>query len=129
MNRGQQRKLRESDIQKAILDYCAYHPNLVAWRNPTTGVWDASRKIFRTAAPGSKGAPDIIGIIKPWGLFLGCEVKTPARRKAITPEQVAFLERICKGGGLGFLACSLDEFKEAVFEFIHSRVYCQPKSQ
>jgi hypothetical protein len=96
---------RESDIQKAILDYLSLK-RIVAWRNNSgTAEVQAGKKLYwMKLAP--KGSPDIIGYL-PDGRFLGIEVKR--KGGVASQEQIDFLDKLNNSGGLGMIAYSLDD--------------------
>ena len=54
-----------------------------------------------------KGSSDLIGWIIPSGRFVAVEVKTPIGRA--TPEQINFIEAVNRGGGIAFIARSVEE--------------------
>ena len=96
---------KESDVQKAILDYLAFK-RIFAWRNNagTAQVKMGNKEYWMQLAP--KGSSDIIGIM-PDGRFLAIEVKGTGGKP--TDEQLAFLKHVNMVGGLGILAYSLDD--------------------
>lgn len=96
--------MRETDIQKAILQYLAVK-RVFAFRINTTGVWDPTLKIFRKGSNTLRGVSDILGIYK--GKMLAIEVKQPKGKTSV--EQDYFLSRVNENGGLGFVARSVDD--------------------
>ena len=94
--------MSESDLLRSIMERLALIPGLLAWRQ-NTGV--AKAHGFRIRF-GLVGSGDITGVL-PGGRRLEIEVKTPTGR--VSPEQIAFGERINKAGGLWFVARSADE--------------------
>lgn len=96
---------KESDIQKAILDYLKIR-KIVAWRNNsgTAQVKMGQREYWMRLAP--KGTSDIIGYL-PDGRFLAIEVKT--KTGVPTPEQREFINNVRIAGGLAFVATSIDD--------------------
>ncbi len=97
-------RVSESAIVRACLDYLAIR-GIVAWRNNTTGIYDPTRKAFRTNA-GRNGISDIIGIL-PGGRFLAVECK--AGRGKLSPAQVEFQRDIIQQGGLHIVAYCVDD--------------------
>jgi len=97
---------KESEIQKAILDYFAHFKYTKVWRNNsgTAQVKLGKNEYWMKLAP--KGTPDLIGYL-PDGRFLGIEVKRPGQHA--TKEQQEFLDELNARGGLGFVAHSIDE--------------------
>lgn len=96
--------MKESEIQKQCMDWL-HLKGFFCWRNNNIGVFDPSKKIFRTFT-GMKGVSDILGILDD-GRFLAVEIKGPKGR--MTPEQDSFQENIAKRGGVACCVHSLDE--------------------
>lgn len=69
------------------------------------------------------GLPDIVACVE--GIFLGIEVKSPRRKKELTPRQALHLSDIKKSGGISGVATSLDEAIELV-ELAKALVNNQP---
>lgn len=68
----------------------------------TLGVWHFKHWGGPMSA---KGVSDILGICN--GKFLAIEIKREGG--TLTPEQQGFLDRVCKEGGTGFVARSVDD--------------------
>lgn len=102
---------KEKDIEASILKYLEFLPGCFAWKNPTSGYYDARKGIFRKQVSkyAINGVADIIGVLN--GRFLAIEVKTP-ENKLRPAHQERFLEQINKKGGIAFFATSLEEVKE-----------------
>lgn len=100
-------KIKESDIQLAILDYLNAR-GIFAWRNNTTGIYDPVKKVFRKSKSkySINGVADILGVYK--GRFLAIEVKRPSGAKA-SEDQMLFLARVNQSGGLAFIAKSIED--------------------
>ena len=102
----------EKDIEKQILHYLDMLPECFCWKNPTIGVWDSTKKVYRK--PKSKyhirGASDIIGIYK--GKFLAIEVKSAKGRTS--KQQEDFIDMINCAGGLAFVARSVEDVVEGL---------------
>jgi len=119
----------EKEIENSILDHLSMHPDIFAWKNHTTGIFDPKKKTFRPLQGHSlRGQSDIIGIKKP-GTIIAIEVKTPktmavwqklnlrgfqptsSQHKAFTHarEQKAFLDRIRALGGIYGVAASIED--------------------
>lgn len=99
-------KTDEKQIQNAILDWLAWQPHCIAFPIQNGGIFDPSKKIFRSPPKHHiKGVADILGIwhMKP----LAIEVKT--ERGRVSPEQKKFLEDYIAQGGVAFIARSLDD--------------------
>lgn len=91
----------ESDLQKLILDWLAvrvifhYRQNTGAFKNKDGGFYRF----------GTKGAPDIIAVIK--GQYVGIEVKGPKGKQS--DDQKVFQHRLQGAGGKYILAYSLED--------------------
>lgn len=97
--------MKESDIQKGILDYLKLKKHLV-FKHRNVGIFKQNTGKYIPLAAGEKGISDILGCT-PQGKFLAIEVKQPKGRP--TPDQLAFIERVNTLGGIGFIAYSLDD--------------------
>jgi hypothetical protein len=107
------RLTRPEPTEAAVLDAvrCSLrlHP-AVAWvERINTGaamVGEGARRRF--VRFGFKGCADLIGQLRD-GRFLAVETKRPSNRNGATEEQMAFLCRVRNGGGIAFVAWSVDE--------------------
>ena len=99
----------ESEILRACLD-CLKLRGVYAWRNNTTGVYDPTRKCFRTFN-SLRGVGDILGILDD-GRFMSIECKRAGKKP--TPDQVAFMAEVNRRGGLAFVARSVDDVLAAL---------------
>ena len=103
-------KEKESQIQRAVLEYLSYRPGF--WFRSNTGAVAAEyRGKKRFIRFGVKGAADIFGIIPPEGRFVAIEVKRPGGGKQ-TDEQKQFQEKVEKNGGLYFLVYGVQDLIE-----------------
>lgn len=118
-------RVRETDLVRACLEWLALH-RVLAWRMNNTGVFDPTRKVFRSFH-GAKGVPDILGIfpqtvtltdgtVATFGNFLGVECKRPGEKPR--PDQAAFLEAIQERGGIGLCVHNLRELEEQLRPFL-----------
>ena len=109
----------ETDLVRACLNWLALH-RVLAWRSNNTGIFDPTRKVFRSFH-GLKGVSDILGIVpRPVvlpdggratvGALLAVECKRPGEK--LRAEQEAFLEDVRGRGGIGFCARSLRDLEE-----------------
>lgn len=98
---GKRIKVRESDIQKAILEWLQLS-GYTAWRNYVG-------PIMRAGVPCpnyNAGQPDIFGLFKAKrGRMFAIEVKTVTGR--VAAEQVDWLHRLNKAGCCAFIARDL----------------------
>ena len=104
----------EKDIKTAIYNALDAHPLVleVAVVGVSSGRMvrpDGSRTAWRRW--GEAGTPDIVGSLKEGSTprRFRIEVKTPARRNAVTPEQRERLDETVAAGGLAGVACSVEE--------------------
>lgn len=101
------KNLKESDLQKQILDYLRLKGYL-AFKHHSTGFTVRSGKVMAFKY-GHKGIADIIGTTKN-GIFFAIEVKMP--KKKLSPDQEKFLEKVNKSNGIAIVAYSLDDVSE-----------------
>lgn len=98
----------EKAVETMILSFL-WSRKIFSWKVNSVGVFDQQKGIYRK--PKSiyiiKGVSDILGIIPPLGRVLAIEVKSAKGRAS--PEQIAFLDRVNKDGGIGFIARSYQE--------------------
>lgn len=84
--------------------------NVIAWRNNTVGIWDASKQIYRKNPSTLKGVPDIIGFSKKDGRFISVEIK--AGKDRLSQDQLLF-KSFCDGSGAFWcLIRNLNDVKE-----------------
>jgi hypothetical protein len=93
--------VKESDIQRQILDYLALK-RVFHYRNNSGAFKDSHNHFYRF---GALGSPDIICVID--GQFVGIEVKAPKGRQS--DHQKAFQANLVTAGGKYVLAYSLDD--------------------
>ena len=96
--------MKETQIQKAILDYLALK-RYFHWRN-NSGAMKTEHNFVRFGTPGS---PDII-VIKN-GFVWVIEVKT--ERGKLSEHQEAFRLALTEAGGTYLVARSIDDLKRA----------------
>lgn len=106
----QMKKLKESQIQKQILDYLLYKKYLV-WKNNNVGIFKKATGQYIPSP--SLGVSDIIGCTKE-GKLLCIEVKR--NNGKLTENQKNFLEAVNKHGGIGFVARSVENVMEQLNE-------------
>lgn len=98
--------MTERSIQKEIMDYLRLKGHWVIRVNTGAfGLTYKGKKRYMRTAP--KGTPDLIGIQKGTGRFLGIEIKSDKGK--VTVEQKETLEEINSHGGLGFVARNLGD--------------------
>lgn len=96
----------ETAIKRVICTWLKYQ-KCFCFVHDSVGIYDPTRKAYRTNKDPHriKGVSDVLGIWK--GKFLAIEVKVPG--KYPTHEQRAFLDKVNKEGGIGFVARSLED--------------------
>ncbi len=109
----------EKDIKKEIFNSLRAHPlvlevSVVGVSSGRMVRPDGSRTVWRRW--GEAGTPDIVGRLKDLRRFR-IEVKTPARRNTVSPEQRERLVETIAAGGLAGVATSVEE----AFEIVEGR--------
>jgi hypothetical protein len=97
-------------LTKAILNWLNAS-GFKAWRNNTTGIWDAKKHVWRKHH-GELGVSDILGMQKKTARFIAVEVKFG--KDKLSPDQIRFLNDIKRGGGIAIEAKSFDDFLEKI---------------
>lgn len=83
--------MREVDRQRLILAAVGSLPGVLAWRNQSGALRNATGQLVRFGAPGS---PDVICIVA--GRFVGLEVKQPGGRLS---ERQQRWQAACRAAG------------------------------
>ena len=105
-------KITEADVKREIIQYLNLRGYFV-WNNRNTGLYDVRQNKWIPAV--LKGIPDIIGMQKTTGIFVGIEVKRPDYKKdgslvnQPTAFQSEFINNINRCSGIGIVVSSLDE--------------------
>ena len=99
--------MKESDIQRVILDYLQRVRHYFCWRNNIgAGQFFTRDGTARYASYGKKGSGDIIGL-NHQGRFFSIEVKRPGENPK--PHQIDFVNQVVSSGGIAIVAHSLEE--------------------
>ncbi len=101
-------------MKKAICDWLAVcHRDITFWENSSTGIYDPVRKIFRknTSKYFLAGTSDLLGFF-PDGRILAIEVKS--YRGVHSQEQIDFIARVNRAGGVGLFAKTIHQVKEVI---------------
>lgn len=118
-NRQKSGSLKESEIQKQILEYLSKRNDVFMWRSQSTGVYNPMSGTWRKLQGIGRihGVADILGILGSAGIengnlmasgrFLAIEVKS--RYGKPTQEQLDFILQINNRGGLAFIARSVED--------------------
>lgn len=115
---------------RAILEYLATVPGVVAWRNNTGAVVRESKGKRRMVRFGEPGMSDILGWVS-WpqvitdaahplasnfrpmiARFLAVEVKRPGQE--LTDAQQRFLQSVHQAGGVAIWATSVEDVRKAL---------------
>lgn len=104
------KKRNETALVKAAIDFLTMK-GAMCWRNNTTGVFDPTRKTFRTFT-GRKGVADILGIWKGKPLAVECKMKG----NKLSPDQQSFITEFKTAGGLAIVAYDLDDIDAGLKE-------------
>lgn len=100
---------KETDIQKQCLE-ALEKLGWFAWRNNSTGVFDASKRIYRKAKSkySINGVSDIIAIKK--GVHVFIEVKKPNGKQS--ESQKIFERNVTNNGGKYYIATCVNDIIE-----------------
>jgi hypothetical protein len=93
-----------NDLTQAIIECVRIHGGFISRIN-NVGVWDATRKIYRTSTT-VKGFPDLTGVI--CGKPINIEVKRG--RDKMSVEQLDVMQKIKSAGGFYFVARDFGTF-------------------
>lgn len=96
---------KESDIQKAIIDYLKLK-KYVVFKHRNVGIYKKDSDRYIPLPKSELGISDIIGC-SPSGKFLAIEVKKPGGKA--TDDQIKFIKSIVDNGGIGMIAYSIDD--------------------
>ncbi len=106
-------KTKEGPLQKAILEYLAFHPHLgYYWRsNQSTAFFDPKKGqwLKKKGTGYIDGVPDICGIL-PNGKWVGIECKSTDGKQS--PAQMEFEIMVKRNNGYYWLVHSLDELQQ-----------------
>ena len=98
--------MKESEVQKQILDYLALK-RVFHYRNNSGAFVDSQKHFYRF---GALGSPDIICVIN--GQFVGIEVKAPKGKQS--QYQKEFQKNLEAAGGRYVLAYSLVDIMNVI---------------
>lgn len=101
-------KETEQGIQKIIIDYLKLK-KFIVFKHRNVGIYKQKTKKYIPLSFGEKGISDIIAC-STQGLFVAIEVKKKGGKPS--ENQLEFLERVRRNGGIGILAYSLDDVTE-----------------
>ncbi|MBR9701062.1 hypothetical protein GOV11_04310 [Candidatus Woesearchaeota archaeon] len=107
------KKEKESDIQKAIVQYFKCR-GIFCWVNKTQGTYDVAKRTFRRNTT-MKGIPDILGVMQ-GGRMLAIEVKS--KTGSLTPEQRNFIENANSLGAFSGMCRSVKDAEKLLNKFL-----------
>lgn len=94
----------EKEVQKAVLKLLRSHPAVHWVARINSGTFVEGDRFIQSNS--QKGMSDILGMLK-GGRMIAVEVKRPGEKA--NPHQKEFLDLINAGGGLAFVATSVDD--------------------
>jgi hypothetical protein len=100
--------IRESDIQKVIMDWLTLH-RIFHYRNNAGGMSGKHKGKPWFVKFGKVGMPDIVAVFK--GRYIGIEVKGPKGFQSRV--QTEFQVELEKAGGIYILARSIEDVQKA----------------
>lgn len=110
----------EAEISASILLRIGGRKDVVCWKN-MTGTARALTPPYQVIQYGKKGSSDILGVLAPFGLFFGIEVKTlKGQQREI---QTIFESAIKKKGGIYIIGRDPDQAEK---DLLRARVqFCE----
>lgn len=100
------KKIKETDIQRAVCDYLALKKYFF-WRQNNNPIYSQGR-MFAMPKYSMHGVPDII-LIKD-GFFIGLEIKIPKGKQS--QHQKEFQKKCKENGAEYYVITSVDQLKE-----------------
>lgn len=97
--------MTESQTLAKVLDALSRSPHGLFWRNNSGKLQDVRGRWVSFGL--GLGSPDIVGILKPSGRFIGIELKSDRGR--VTPEQAAWHRAAAAMGAIVVVAKSVEE--------------------
>ena len=113
------KKIKESDLQREILDYLRLVMKAEAIKFPSVGIYKKATGTYITQS--KKGVSDILACLPPNGRFMAVECKVKGRQA--TPEQLEFLAEVKKRGGIAILAHSFEEFEKELEKYKSNSIW------
>ncbi len=110
--RAARRKTPESAVLAACLKLLKLR-RVFHWRSNNTGVYDPTRKVFRSFS-GLRGVADILLVLPPHGRMLAIEAKAADGRQS--KEQKAFQASVEASGGIYWIVRSDRELERLLDE-------------
>lgn len=107
--------MNETAIVTRILDYLTLRGYFVYRNNTGATKYKDERGRVRFVRYGYVGSSDILGMTRD-GKYLAIEVKTPERANNVSPAQAKFINIVNNGGGVAFVATSIEEVADKLNE-------------
>ena len=108
--------MTEKQLVNLIIEFLNYSGECWVWRNNAGNIIKEYKGKKRVIFLGPKGSPDIIGVHRESGRFIGIEVKLPKRRNTLTAYQKDFLNQIGLYSGITGVATTPEEALEIIKE-------------
>ena len=99
--------MKETIIQKGILDYLGTVPGIYFFRSSSGAVTTSTGRFFKS---GKKGCPDISMVMK--SVYYGLEVKNEKGRQSAVQKQAQ--KEIEEAGGKYYIVRSIADIKEII---------------
>lgn len=115
-------KRMESILQRNIEIAIGSEPDFLLLRNSVgraQHINETTGKTFYVPYGLGVGSPDLVGVLAPWGTFIGMEVKDP--NGVVEPHQATSHELWRRFGAIVFVVRSVDEAKQVLQ---HARREC-----
>lgn len=116
MVNGKNMKLKQTEhqIQKALMEYCAYK-DIKVWRNNSGRAYVGDGVKKRVIILGETGLPDIIGVFgkswkELWGRMIAIEVKVPSN--VTTESQDRQINDLLDHHAIVFVTHSIEELEK-----------------
>lgn len=110
-------KRMESILQRNIEIAIGSEPDFLMLRNSVGSakyVQETTGKTFHVPYGLGVGSPDLVGILAPWGVFIGLEVKDP--NGVVEPHQTTSHELWRRFGALVYVVRSVEDARQALVQ-------------
>ena len=99
-----------NNLTKAIINFLIDKGHY-AFRVNNGSIFDPKRKVFRRKGANDPALSDVMGVLRPSGLFLAIEVKNAATGDKPKSAQKLFERQVRECGGIHYFAKRFDDFK------------------
>jgi hypothetical protein len=107
-------KTNTNALTQSVIMRINFTAGCMAFRVNNGGVYDPTKKVFRTPKNGTKGISDIIACIK--GQYLSIEIKTG--KDAQSEGQILFENNVIKAGGKYIIVSDIIHFEKWFKEYL-----------